>query len=434
MTTSFHRMPEHLFAALASGGGGQEAIRILVAGQRSKHLLLLQGVLNAAEEARHQQVTAARAGYRLLASVQRRDPGAAAAVINYPSVGAWAHRTMVALRRGAPTAGAEPGRLPAVAAAAAIRARIVSEIEVLAIRGMVVLPSLGAAAVGGQTATVCISPDGARICANGEIIVIPADYHRKGPGWLPLPALLDAPFELLVDGIDPFRMPAAPHLAEPADFSRWAPFFAGAWSLLEARHQPVAAEVAEMIKAIVPLAPPSRGQVSSSSPETFGAIALSEPVRPLMLAATLAHEVQHVKLSALLDIVELTCPDSGRRFYAPWREDPRPASGLLQGAYAYLGVTAFWRRQREAPSSDRGGHRAHVEFARWREATRLAVSTLLASDQLTEAGKTFAQGMATILDRWSPEHVPLSAHHRAARENARHRQRWVAVHGHGSVP
>ena len=27
--------------------------------------------------------------------------------------------------------------------------------------------------------------------------------------------------------------------------------------------------------------------------------------------------------------------------YLPWRDDPRPAAGLLQGAYAHVGVTEF---------------------------------------------------------------------------------------------
>jgi len=40
---------------------------------------------------------------------------------------------------------------------------------------------------------------------------------------------------------------------------------------------------------------------------------------------TLTHEVQHVKLCAVLDIVRLTLPDDGRRYYAPCnacREQP----------------------------------------------------------------------------------------------------------------
>ncbi len=103
----------------------------------------------------------------------------------------------------------------------------------------------------------------------------------------------------------------------------------------------MAQAVAQLVRVIVPLERPSEGERSSSSPETFGAIALSRPRNATSLAVTLIHELQHLKLSAVIDLVMLTRPDDGRRYYAPWRDDPRPVSGLLQGAYAYLGISGF---------------------------------------------------------------------------------------------
>ena len=52
---------------------------------------------------------------------------------------------------------------------------------------------------------------------------------------------------------------------------------------------------------------------------------------------TLVHEFQHSKLSAMLDLVPLTDPDDHGRYFAPWRVDPRPLAGLLQGVYAFVG-------------------------------------------------------------------------------------------------
>jgi HEXXH motif-containing protein len=49
-------------------------------------------------------------------------------------------------------------------------------------------------------------------------------------------------------------------------------------------------------------------------------------------------------LGPLLDIVRLTLPDDGRRYYAPWRGDACPIVGLLQRAHAFVGVTEFWLR------------------------------------------------------------------------------------------
>jgi HEXXH motif-containing protein len=225
-------------------------------------------------------------------------------------------------------------------------------------------------------------------------------------------------------------MPAALHLAAAPDLRRWRLAFAEAWALLRRHHPTVAAEVAAVITVAVPLAMPPSGQVSSSSPEAFGAIAMSQPADPVDLAVTLAHEVQHMKLSAVLDLISLTGPDDGSRYYAPWREDPRPADGLLQGAYAYLGVTGFWRRQRSVPARPGSADLvADTEFARWRDGAALVCQMLLASGQLTEDGDRFVRTMAKTLQPWRGEPVPEKAQRLADEESERHVARWEARHG-----
>jgi len=399
----FHEIPPRQFAALAAGGGGPEAAAILVAAQHSKHVLLLCGVVHAAETAGHHEALAARRGYELLARVQRSDPAAVAAVIRYPSVGAWAYRTLTALRGGPKFPGAAPGYLATVAATAAIRAGIVPGIDVPGmdvprVNGLVVLPSLGA----GELGTA-----GWREVRGLRVVL-------NMPGG-----------DMVADDVDPFRMPAAPHVAQAADLTGWPEMFRGAWRLLERGHPEVAAEVAAMIKVVVPLRRPAHGQASSSSPETFGAIATSEPVDPVTLAVTLTHETQHVKLSALLDLVSLTKPDDGSRYYAPWRDDPRPASGLLQGTYAYLGVTGFWRRMRQETETTV----VMTQFARWRSAAASGAQTLLSSGQLTTAGTEFVRGITATLAGWQREPVSATARAEAADANARHHAAWQARNG-----
>ena len=427
-----HRMPPDLFDALAEGGGGPEAVRVLAAAQYSKHLLLLRSVLTTARAAGHGQAALACRGYDLLTDAQRHNAAAADAVIRHPSVGAWALRTLRALRGGPAMSGAEPAGLCAVAAAAAIRARLSADIEVPPIGGAVMLPSLGSAAVAGGSATVRSAASGAAVLSAGEWIDIPADPHRDAPGWQALWHLRTGPFEVLIDDLDPFRMPATPDVAPrlgAADLNRWDAVFHDAWRLLTEHHPEIAAEVVGAIRVIVPLSMPPRGQVSSSTAENFGAIALSEPPDPRTFAVTFAHEVQHLKLSALLDIVGLTRPDDGRRFYAPWRDDPRPVSGLLQGAYAYLGVSGFWRRQRHLDHGT-AGIRAHAEFARWREAAANVVETLQSSGLLTPAGLDFVDGMTRTLDPWQHEPVPAEALALARSEAEQHLADWHAANGH----
>jgi HEXXH motif-containing protein len=190
-----------------------------------------------------------------------------------------------------------------------------------------------------------------------------------------------------------------------------------------------AAEIAALIKVIVPYSAPDSGLVSTSSPQTFGTVAMSRQPNPYTCAETLLHEAHHIKLSALLDLVSLCKPDDGQRYYAPWRVDPRPAGGLLQGAYAFLGVSSFWRGQQVSAPDPAVRQRAAADFARWRDGAALVCDTLLSSGQLTPEGLEFAREMARILAAWKGEPVPAEALAVARAKASRHATQWHADHG-----
>ncbi|MGH3819799.1 MAG: aKG-HExxH-type peptide beta-hydroxylase, partial [Pseudonocardiaceae bacterium] len=236
---------------------------------------------------------------------------------------------------------------------------------------------------------------------------------------------------LLIDDLDFFRMPAtantAPRIAAE-DIDWWRAALHEAWTLLVQYHPAAVEEIAAAIRVITPLTSPPDGQVSASSRETFGTVALSAPPDARSFALALCHEVQHAKLTAVIDIVALTRPDDGQRWYAPWRDDPRPIGALLQGSYAFLGVSGFWRRQRQYEDGA-AAVLAHSEFVRWQAASQLAVASLLASGRLTPAGEQFVASMARTLRSWEDELVPAEAR-MIARQNAeRHLARWRLRNG-----
>jgi uncharacterized protein len=123
------------------------------------------------------------------------------------------------------------------------------------------------------------------------------------------------------------------------------------------------------------------------------------------LALLLIHEVQHMTLSGVLDLVDLYRKGGEARHHAPWRLDPRPIGPLLQGTFAHLGVTDFWRAHRIRESGE-ARQRAEFEFAYWRELTIRAIRALLRSGELTPTGERFVHGMATTMDGWWSEPVP----------------------------
>jgi HEXXH motif-containing protein len=434
-----HVVPAAIFAALASGNGGSLAAALLIAGQRSKRMLLHRAVLDHSADAALEPRQELIRGYGLLTDLQRRSPAAAEAierVTAYPAVTAWAAATLRALvRRDAPLP--DPGYLSAVAASAAVRAGVDIEIPVPVYRGLVVLPSLGVVRVSptdhGGTATVRCGRGGSWI--DGSAVPIPANPMQSLPTWTPLrrmgASVKGLELTVVIDDADPFNIPVHGDLRQltTMEAARWHAALQSAWSLLTRHHRDSAAEVSAMLSVLVPLPTMGDRQVSKTSRDAFGAVALSEPLDGTSLAETLIHEVQHLKLGALLDLVPLLDDQGEARWYAPWRDDPRPLSGLLQGAYAHLGIVRFWRTQRWLEPRSMYGH---VQFARWREQTWEVVRTLLASGRLTAQGRIFVDRMRTTLQTWLREPVPGEAVERACASAARHRRSWRQMHRKGA--
>jgi uncharacterized protein len=147
------------------------------------------------------------------------------------------------------------------------------------------------------------------------------------------------------------------------------------------------------------------------------------PLDADILALLMIHEFQHVKLGAILDLFEL-CDHSDRRlFYAPWRPDPRPLEALLQGTYAHIAVTDFWRVRRHYLSGPEA-ETAAAEFALWRMHTAEAIETLAASGSLTPIGVRFAEGMRATVTSWLDEPVPVGAAGAARKRAEETRRAW----------
>src|SRR5690606_12147834 len=143
----------------------------------------------------------------------------------------------------------------------------------------------------------------------------------------------------------------------------------------------------------------------------FGAVAIALPADPAVLALLLLHEFQHVKMGAVLDILDLYDESDERLFYAPWRNDLRPLEGLLQGAYAHIAVTDFWRVRRYVDPE-----RGDVQFARWRSDTAGGVEALEESGSMKQIGNSFVAGVREPIAPWLAEPVPRVAVAIAARQ------------------
>ncbi len=134
-----HLLPEAAFRELAEGGGRPATVRLLGDAQRSKHLMLLHAIAEAAagDEA---GPAAFRAGYDQLARIQAAAPGAAAWLLGLPHLGGWAHDALIHLEQGT---AADFGHFACLVAATAVRGGQPFELDVPVRDGYVRLPGLG---------------------------------------------------------------------------------------------------------------------------------------------------------------------------------------------------------------------------------------------------------------------------------------------------
>lgn len=365
---------------LAAGGADEAGLHALRTAQLSKHIGLL---LILAREGDRRGSTRHAWAVDLLVAAQAADAHAYRRVLGYPYVGEALARAVYEGRHGGVSTGAV---LDPIAAAVAIHAGLDFRFSGT---GPAHLPTLGSVA----------APAGAGFGVEhraGRLSV-------SGGHWQELRQLTSpiGPFAITLDDLHPDRAPGtrarAPRL--PTDeLGRWQELFRQAWAHLHDLQPYWFEELSQLLIAITPVRPADpRSGLSASSRHSFGAVILSPPGDPVAFAATLVHEAQHAKFNALLDVVEFCDPSDHRRYYAPWRADPRPAGALLNGCYAFIGVADFWATEWAAGGAAAG--RADYEFAQAALRVRRALDELAGATGLTAIGRRFVQGMADHLAR-----------------------------------
>ena len=340
-----------------------------------------------------------------------------ARLLGLPHIGSWTHDCLACLDDGSPP---DFGYLAAAAAAAAVGLGIRFEIDVPVRDGRVLLPGLGCLEVADQGEWITLSSDGECLRVGHQVAVpcaalVPDDGSgAETPHWHGTPLVRvvadGQAWEVLLETadqhLDRYKLPMLSAMAAP-DVAAWRDRLQAAWELLVRHHEWAAAPIAEGVQVIVPLV--ARSDLdSATSPAAFGAVATSTPPSPVSMAETLVHEFQHTKLCGLVDMLPLVEPGY-ERGYAPWRDDPRPIEGILQGVYAFTGIVCFWDVQRRLEANPDDILRASVLYERWRLAVELVTDTLLGSGFLTPLGARFVTALREQSQCQGPEPVSAEA-------------------------
>lgn len=406
-----HTLPPEAFDSLASGFGDAAVIRDCFRSQLSITRTLLAAIRD-------------RTARDLIAMdvLARADDG----LLAHPYLRAWAVRTLSA-------PGHDTGHLMTLAAVAAIRSGLAIELPVPVRDGYLHLPTLGRLTVGDGPAdqanlvNLVTGSGWFTVHTPGGDIEVKLDSPPRDPLWQPVRTLRAHGTVVALEDTDPYRdshqWAPADRLTE-AEVATWQDRYSQAWDLISSDYPAYAPGLAAGLTTITPLAGGSPGQeISAASRHAPGAIGAALPDDEGTLALLLIHEFQHVKLAALLDLFDLYDRTDRRLFYTPWRTDPRPLVGLLQGTYAHVAVTDYWRVRRHRLTGA-AAEDATAEFALWRSHTATAVNTLAGSGALTPLGERFVDGIRATVTPWLDEPVPGAAAAVAARRAEGQRAAW----------
>nr|WP_223184605.1 FxsB family cyclophane-forming radical SAM/SPASM peptide maturase [Streptomyces sp. CBMA152] len=412
------------FDELAAGFGGAATVRRLALAQLDLNRDLLAAVGGRVRDSDRR----AMAAWELLVDLDADAPQALEAALAHPYFRPWALRVLGDDTRSAPATG-----LAELAAAAALRARRADAVTVPLRAGTLRLPGIGRALLPGdaEEAEVTAESYGFTVRSGGQRLRMGWGDGLDGrtPYWQPVRLFEADGWTVALEDTDPLRdryeWPVADRLPAPGARA-WAQGLAIAWSLMQRQLTAYAPGIAAGLRVVTPLTPRPGCHTSATCRDAFGAVAAARPSDPDLLALLIVHEFQHVKLGAVLDVCDLYDPEDHSHYYAPWRDDPRPLDGLLQGAYAHLAVTDFWRVRRSTAEGPAARERAQTEFARWRQQTTDAIDTLARSGSLTAHGKRFVAAMGETAAAWRAEQVPPRALTGARDAARRHRDAWRA--------
>lgn len=380
----YHQLTGGQIQALADGTGDVSAIKELTDSRVSLHLLMFRHVVESWSAAPAERDTAVAA----LAQAQAEDAGAFAELFGDPMVGAWLTRTC----RGTPPKG-DLLQLGALAAAAALRCGGDCRVTGWMTDGGIVLPTMGTVIPTGPT-----GPTDGPVTIEVTRGTLARVAFATELTWLPMRRLKAPDFSVRLEDQSPYRdgyhAPPSERLTV-AEADRWQDTFAEAWELIDRYLPERAAEIAVGLRAIVPLVDLGDGSSrSGTGRESVGALGTTKPRSAVDFAVTIVHEFEHSKLSAVIDVSALYHPDGSELHHAPWRKDPRPTSGLIQGVGAFLRVAQVWQRFTAIPDL---AELAEAEFMMVRDQVKVGYEALDASHELTAAGRRYVAAMRPAL-------------------------------------
>ncbi len=203
----------------------------------------------------------------------------------------------------------------------------------------------------------------------GRIIVTGAGAEAEGaPIVLPIPGHDGVDLLLSNDPVlfhDDYRFKI---VADTGKAQELASLIGQALDLIQTLSPGLAARMNGLVQWYVPIGSDDFKVHNSFTASTLlGVIFLSDAYSSLRLAEAMVHEYHHNQLFSLMAGETLFEDVDGAIYYSPWREDPRPLTGLFHALYVFANVWAFMRLAQARPefSDMRPEIEAECDRLRW---------------------------------------------------------------------
>ncbi|MCC3489061.1 MAG: hypothetical protein JGK03_00750 [Microcoleus sp. PH2017_25_DOB_D_A] len=214
----------------------------------------------------------------------------------------------------------------------------------------------------------------------------------------------------------------------PTSTIKWLSTLEEAWFLIDSCSSLLASEIFMGVQSLVPV---YSHAIDVHRSQTFreipGLLVLSWMSDTSVIVEALVHEYHHHKLNALLNLDPIIVEGSPEAvYYSPWRDDPRPLSGILQGIYVFQAVLEFGHKilKTDIPLLQEKRLQQRVYAAKQQLLTALKV--LKTNAVFSLIGQALIEAIEENINRVEPE-ISQTEKQLIDVRSKEHQQKWEAA-------
>jgi len=214
----------------------------------------------------------------------------------------------------------------------------------------------------------------------------------------------------------------------PTSTIKWLSSLEEAWFWINSCSTLLASEILMGVQSLVPV---YSHAIDVHRSQTFreipGLLILSWMSDTSVIVEALVHEYHHHKLNALLNLDPIIVEGSPEEiYYSPWRDDPRPLSGILQGIYVFQAVLEFWHKILTTDIPVLQEKRLQQRVYTAKQQLQTALQVLKTNAEFSLVGQGLIEAIEENIDRVEPE-VSQTEKQLIDVRLKEHQQKWEAA-------